>query len=187
MRGIQVCLIRKGNNPWSIPKGLIEHGDTQRATAVREAWEEAGIRGRLVGRSIGRYQYDKWGDTLTVAVYLMKVRSSQRRWPESDVRRRQWMAPARASAALRRHPARAAPEADAGATEGERGRVSFSSCQTIGGMPIAGTETYPDPVSSRAGGALARLHVHHPQQHGADDEERDHREDRVAARPGIAR
>ena len=105
-RGIQVCLIRKGNNPWSIPKGLIEHGDTQRATAVREAWEEAGIRGRLVGRSIGRYRYDKWGDTLTVAVYLMKVRSSERRWPESDVRRRQWMAPARASAALRRHPAR---------------------------------------------------------------------------------
>ena len=40
-RGLEVCLIRKAKSPWSIPKGLIEHGDTQRATAVREAWEEA--------------------------------------------------------------------------------------------------------------------------------------------------
>ena len=105
-RGVEVCLIRKANNPWSIPKGLIEHGDTQRATAMREAWEEAGIRGRLVGRMLGHYRYDKWGQTLTVAVYLMNVRLTQRRWPESDVRRRQWMTPDRAAAALRRHPAR---------------------------------------------------------------------------------
>jgi 8-oxo-dGTP pyrophosphatase MutT (NUDIX family) len=96
-RGIQVCLIRKGNNPWSIPKGLIEHGDTQRATAVREAWEEAGIRGRLVGRSIGRYQYDKWGDTLTVAVYLMNVRSSQRRLGLHTVTKNAGIIPARLS------------------------------------------------------------------------------------------
>jgi len=73
---------------------------------VREAWEEAGIRGRIVGRALGRYRYDKWGDTLTVAVYLMNVRLTQRRWPESDVRRRQWMSADRAAAALRRHPAR---------------------------------------------------------------------------------
>src|SRR6476661_2736502 len=105
-RGLEVCLIRKAKSPWSIPKGLIEHGDTQRATAVREAWEEAGIRGRIVGRALGRYRYDKWGDTLTVAVYQMNVRLTERRWPESDVRRRQWMSANRAAAALRRHPAR---------------------------------------------------------------------------------
>ena len=63
---------------------------------MREAWEEAGIRGRVVGHALGRYRYDKWGETLTVAVYLMNVRLSERRWPESDVRRRQWMSADRA-------------------------------------------------------------------------------------------
>jgi 8-oxo-dGTP pyrophosphatase MutT (NUDIX family) len=32
-----------GTNRWSFPKGKVEDGDSLRATAVREAWEESGL------------------------------------------------------------------------------------------------------------------------------------------------
>ena len=49
-RGLEVCLIRKAKSPWSIPKGSSSTATRSAQTAVREAWEEAGIRGRFVGR-----------------------------------------------------------------------------------------------------------------------------------------
>ena len=68
------CVIRrKDANKWGIPKGLVDPGDTHEETALNEAWEEAGINGRLLGAAIGTYRYRKWGTRLTVAVYVMEV------------------------------------------------------------------------------------------------------------------
>jgi 8-oxo-dGTP pyrophosphatase MutT (NUDIX family) len=46
---LDVVLIRVGpKNRWQLPKGLVEHGESPGATAVREVREEAGVDGVLV-------------------------------------------------------------------------------------------------------------------------------------------
>lgn len=42
-------LDRRGRLLWSLPKGHIEAGETDRQTAVREVHEETGIRGHVIG------------------------------------------------------------------------------------------------------------------------------------------
>ena len=43
-------LDRRGRLLWSLPKGHLEPGETERETAVREVAEETGIRGRVIGK-----------------------------------------------------------------------------------------------------------------------------------------
>ena len=43
-------LDRRGRLLWSLPKGHLEVGETERDTAVREVAEETGIRGHVVGK-----------------------------------------------------------------------------------------------------------------------------------------
>src|SRR4029453_3035701 len=86
---LEVCLIRnKGGKKWKIPKGFIDPGETPEQAALKEAWEEAGLKGRLIGEPIGSYEYDKWGYELTVAVYLMEVTDAEDEWEEKRFRER---------------------------------------------------------------------------------------------------
>ncbi len=103
--GIEICLIRdKGRKKWKIPKGFVDPGDTHRQTALKEAWEEAGLRGRLVGELIGSYEYAKWNLELTVVVFLMEVKEVADEWEESGSRERGWALLDDALARLRKHP-----------------------------------------------------------------------------------
>jgi 8-oxo-dGTP pyrophosphatase MutT (NUDIX family) len=89
-----VCLIRSSNGKrWVIPKGHIEPGQTAAATALREAWEEAGLVGTLVGPPVGSYVYEKGGARHKVRVYQMTVTEMAKMWPERDRRPRRWFAP----------------------------------------------------------------------------------------------
>ncbi len=74
-------------------------------TALREAWEEAGLRGSIVGQSLGSYEYEKGGVLLTVALYLMEVDTAAEQWQDQERRRRRWVGTAEAARLLRRHPA----------------------------------------------------------------------------------
>jgi 8-oxo-dGTP pyrophosphatase MutT (NUDIX family) len=58
---IQVLLITsRDTGRWIIPKGNISSGSTPAEAAEREAFEEAGIKGTLVGSSpLGFYTYFK--------------------------------------------------------------------------------------------------------------------------------
>jgi phosphohistidine phosphatase len=104
---LQVCLIRKKKSKtWGIPKGLVDPGETHAETALNEAWEEAGLRGRLIGEAIGTYQYDKWGTTFDVAVYLMEVLKQHDDWQEAGLRERKWMSFEEAVSLLTDHPVR---------------------------------------------------------------------------------
>lgn len=102
---LEVCLIRKmGSKHWGVPKGLVDPGDTHEETALKEAWEEAGISGRLVGRSLGTYQYDKWDATFEVTLYLMEVLEQHPRWLEAGYRERRWTSFDEAASLLSEHP-----------------------------------------------------------------------------------
>jgi len=73
-----------------------------RKVAEQEAWEEAGVVGRVKKLSIGDFVYDKiLGDGSkvrpTVAVFLLEVRRQWKRFPESAQRRTAWLTPLEAS------------------------------------------------------------------------------------------
>ena len=103
----EVCLIRrKGSSNWGIPKGSVDPGDTLEETALKEAWEEAGISGRVIGEVMGTYEYEKWSATLEVAVYLMEVLKQHAQWQEANFRERRWMSFDDAADLLIGHPAR---------------------------------------------------------------------------------
>ena len=105
--GVYLCLIRRRDSGyWSIPKGFIDPGDTREETALNEAWEEAGLRGQLVGEAIGTYQYVKFRSKLTVAVYVMEVHAEERDWQESRLRERRWHPLDEAMTLLEGHPVR---------------------------------------------------------------------------------
>jgi 8-oxo-dGTP pyrophosphatase MutT (NUDIX family) len=72
---------------------------------LQEAWEEAGLRGRILGESVGSYEYEKEGVLLTVAVYLMEVEMEAEQWEEQELRRRRWVPAPDAARMLETHPA----------------------------------------------------------------------------------
>src|SRR5512133_181474 len=78
---LEVCLIRrKDSETWAIPKGFIDPGDSHEQAALKEAVEEAGLRGQIVGNVVGIYDYEKRGAPFTVALYVMKVLKEQKDW-----------------------------------------------------------------------------------------------------------
>ena len=104
---VSLCLITAAaSRSWGIPKGTIERGSSPEDTALQEAWEEAGLRGRIVGESLGSYEYEKAGVLLTVAVYLMEVAIEAEEWEERELRRRRWVSASVAVQMLETHPAR---------------------------------------------------------------------------------
>ncbi len=76
---------------WVIPKGIIESDLTSLESAEKEAFEEAGVLGKAQANAIGRYQYNKWGGTCTVEVFLLEVEKVLQEWPESQLRQREWL------------------------------------------------------------------------------------------------
>jgi len=94
---IEFCLITSSSGlRWGFPKGIIEPGNSAADTALQEAYEEAGLQGRLVGEPLGTYRYQKWGTNLDVTVYLMEVSQADDSWEEAAIRERLWVSPAEA-------------------------------------------------------------------------------------------
>ena len=91
-RKLEVMLITSmGGRHWKIPKGIIEPELSAQESAQQEAFEEAGIRGKIIRQSIGEYQYSKWGGNCNVKVFPFIVEEITDEYPESDLRKRKWV------------------------------------------------------------------------------------------------
>jgi phosphohistidine phosphatase len=89
---IEVCVVTSmKKRRWTFPKGIVEPGETPSQAALKEAWEEAGVRGAISGPTLGSYERMKWGQPLQVACYLLHVEREYRAWPESGLRKRTWV------------------------------------------------------------------------------------------------
>lgn len=90
----KICLVSsRGGRRWTIPKGCLEKGMRQWEVAAMEAWEEAGLEGRIHTRPFGKYRYSKGGRPWEVDLYFMEVTSAHRNWPEDNRRKRKWIDP----------------------------------------------------------------------------------------------
>ncbi len=88
---VEFCLITSSAGRWMFPKGFVEPGETFAEAALKEALEEAGLHGHVVGDPIGYYEIEKKGRSRTVIALLMEVFQSDAIWDEVDVRQRQWV------------------------------------------------------------------------------------------------
>lgn len=96
-----VCIITSSNGSrWVIPKGLIDPGCTVEEAAAMEAWEEAGLRGRLSDEPVGQFEYFKEKRTYRVTVFRLDVTHASYDWPERH-RRREWVVPEAAAERVR--------------------------------------------------------------------------------------
>lgn len=79
---------------WIVPKGWPIKGLTPPEAAAREAFEEAGVVGRILSEPAGRYTYWKrMSDHFIlceVTLYLLEVERQLATWAEQDQRRSQW-------------------------------------------------------------------------------------------------
>lgn len=87
--GVRVVLVTsRRRKRWIVPKGVVEHNLSTPASAVREAYAEAGVRGVAYPTPIGAYHYHKWDGECTVSVYVMRVTEVLQEWAESKSRER---------------------------------------------------------------------------------------------------
>jgi len=100
---VEILIVKSSKQKhWVVPKGIHDPGLSLQESAVKEAWEEAGIEGKIENRALGSYVYEKWGAECTCHVYPMEVTRvlSDADWPETH-RGRQWMKPEDAAANLK--------------------------------------------------------------------------------------
>lgn len=76
---------------WSIPKGKKEDELGKKGSAHQEAWEEAGVEGKIRYR-LGAYEYRKGFTEVMqkVTVYGLEVLDMSKKFPEKNIRMRKW-------------------------------------------------------------------------------------------------
>jgi 8-oxo-dGTP pyrophosphatase MutT (NUDIX family) len=99
----QVLLVTsRETGRWVLPKGWPMAGKSAPESARTEAWEEAGVEGKVSDRCVGLYAYHKVlgpekGVPCVVAVYPLKVKALADDFPERAERKRRWFSPKKAA------------------------------------------------------------------------------------------
>ena len=87
-----LLLTTRQSKRWIIPKGWPIKGLRPAKSAAREAFEEAGVRGRVRAKSVGFFAYDKILDengvrvSCEVRVFPLLVKRQSETWPEIEQR-----------------------------------------------------------------------------------------------------
>jgi 8-oxo-dGTP pyrophosphatase MutT (NUDIX family) len=95
---MQVMLITsRSTQRFIVPKGWTMKGKSRSEAASAEAFEEAGVSGRIIEDPVGRYRYwkrlSKRFVLVDVTVYLLSVEGEYANWDEADARQRRWLSP----------------------------------------------------------------------------------------------
>jgi phosphohistidine phosphatase len=83
-----VLITSRSSGKWSLPKGIIDPGETPETTAVKEAFEESGVIGQLTGGALGCFEQEKWGGVARVEIYPLLVDKLLDDWDERGTRDR---------------------------------------------------------------------------------------------------
>jgi 8-oxo-dGTP pyrophosphatase MutT (NUDIX family) len=102
---IAVLLVRKKHSKsWGIAKGNAEPHLSLAENAAKEAFEEAGVKGRIEPRAAGTYRAvkRKYGLKLVVevCVYFLEVLETTTKWAEKGEREIKWCSPREAAILL---------------------------------------------------------------------------------------
>ncbi|MBS1849967.1 MAG: NUDIX domain-containing protein [Acidobacteria bacterium] len=104
-RGIEFLLVQTRGGHWTFPKGGVEPGLTHAQTAALEAYEEAGVHGRMEEAAFAQYTRRPRGGKrngreagLRVHAHLCQVLRLGP--PQESRRRRTWFSPEKAKARL---------------------------------------------------------------------------------------
>jgi 8-oxo-dGTP pyrophosphatase MutT (NUDIX family) len=98
VRDGRVLLVHRDRyDDWSLPKGKLEEGETWEEAALREVWEETGLRCEL-GTFLGRTTYAPGGVPKEVRWWAMTADGEPGRSDEVDEVR--WATPAEAEELL---------------------------------------------------------------------------------------
>ena len=94
---LEILLITSLNSKrWIVPKGWPEPDMTPAENAAREAFEEAGVTGKISPEPIGAYHYlkekkDGGGVPCSVDVFALAVTKQLDDWPEKNARELAWV------------------------------------------------------------------------------------------------
>jgi 8-oxo-dGTP pyrophosphatase MutT (NUDIX family) len=91
---------------WSVPKGWPIKRSTPQQTAAIEAYEEAGVRGLVTAKRIGRFKKRRVKKNQSVLcdvqIFPLEVKHQQGDWPEKQQRSRIWVNSRQAAALVKK-------------------------------------------------------------------------------------
>jgi 8-oxo-dGTP pyrophosphatase MutT (NUDIX family) len=94
---VEILLVTSLNSKrWILPKGWLEPELSAAENAAREAFEEAGVTGKVSPEPIGAYHYlkerkDGGGTPCSVDVFVLAVTKQLDDWPEKNARELAWV------------------------------------------------------------------------------------------------
>jgi 8-oxo-dGTP pyrophosphatase MutT (NUDIX family) len=102
-----LLISKRRSGKWGIPKGRLNGRLTFGEVAAKEAFEEAGIKGRISPNSVGMFRVKKRTPSressrvVEVWVYFMEVTKRLHHWPEKGKREIRWVSCETAARQLR--------------------------------------------------------------------------------------
>ena len=97
--GLVALVHRPRYDDWTLPKGKLDNGESFEEAALREVWEETGLRARLV-RELPPVNYEVRGRPKVVRYWLMEVESDDGFVVNDEVDEVRWVEPDEACALL---------------------------------------------------------------------------------------